>query len=198
VRRALPLVVAMLSLILAAGQASAATAYRTYSGTLSGNHGTARLTVYTSKAGAITVNAKSMAAGSWTESIYRGTCSSRSTRVALLPRLVVGSSGSITRTNSLSTTQMATLKCYRSVVRLVLGSKVVCAPFAAVSLPVPVPKTSCHPSYRPVCLRTDAGDYDCAGGSGNGPNYVAGPFEVVGYDEFDLDRDGDGIGCENG
>lgn len=40
------------------------------------------------------------------------------------------------------------------------------------------------------------GDYDCAGGSGNGPNYVQGPVVVVGYDEFGLDRDNDGIGCE--
>jgi hypothetical protein len=41
------------------------------------------------------------------------------------------------------------------------------------------------------------GDYDCAGGSGNGPNYVSGPISVVGPDEFDLDRDNDGIGCES-
>ena len=39
------------------------------------------------------------------------------------------------------------------------------------------------------------GDYDCAGGSGNGPNYV-GTVSVVGHDEFDLDRDNDGVGCE--
>jgi len=67
--------------------------------------------------------------------------------------------------------------------------------------PTPAPPTSsggsnCHPSYRGACLKRNAGDYDCAGGSGNGPNYVAGPIYVVGYDEFDLDRDGDGIGCE--
>jgi hypothetical protein len=36
----------------------------------------------------------------------------------------------------------------------------------------------------------------CAGGSGNGPNYVQGPVSVVGYDEFGLDADGDGIGCQ--
>jgi hypothetical protein len=38
-------------------------------------------------------------------------------------------------------------------------------------------------------------DYDCAGGSGNGPLYT-GPVTVVGPDEFDLDREGDGVGCE--
>jgi micrococcal nuclease len=57
---------------------------------------------------------------------------------------------------------------------------------------------SCHPSYKGACLKVGAGDYDCASGSGNGPNYVSGPISVVGYDEFDLDRDGDGVGCENG
>ena len=55
---------------------------------------------------------------------------------------------------------------------------------------------NCHPSYAGVCLQMGIGDYDCAGGSGNGPNYVRGPFGVVGYDEFGLDRDRDGIGCE--
>jgi hypothetical protein len=47
------------------------------------------------------------------------------------------------------------------------------------------------PSYR-------AGDYDCYGGTGNGPNYVRGPVQVGWNDPYDLDRDGDGIGCEAG
>jgi hypothetical protein len=37
---------------------------------------------------------------------------------------------------------------------------------------------------------------DCAGGSGNGPNYVRGPIRVRPPDPFGLDRDGDGVGCE--
>lgn len=40
------------------------------------------------------------------------------------------------------------------------------------------------------------GDYDCAGGSGNGPNYVDGPIHVGSSDPYGLDADGDGIGCE--
>ena len=56
---------------------------------------------------------------------------------------------------------------------------------------------SCHPSYEGACLKQKAGDYDCSSGSGNGPNYT-GFVYVVGYDEFDLDRDNDGLGCENG
>jgi uncharacterized membrane protein len=57
-------------------------------------------------------------------------------------------------------------------------------------------KKKCHPGYRGACLKRNAGDYDCAGGSGNGPNYVRGPIRVVGSDPFDLDRDGDGIACD--
>ena len=53
----------------------------------------------------------------------------------------------------------------------------------------------CDPSYEGACLDPGAGDYDCAGGSGNGPNYT-GVVTVVGDDHFGLDRDGDGIGCE--
>lgn len=62
--------------------------------------------------------------------------------------------------------------------------------------PTPLPKSqsNCHPSYS-GCLKADAYDYDCAGGSGNGP-YYTGRVRVYGYDEFGLDRDGDGIGCE--
>ncbi|MFA6587560.1 MAG: hypothetical protein WCT08_00655 [Patescibacteria group bacterium] len=54
--------------------------------------------------------------------------------------------------------------------------------------------SDCHPSYS-ECLKADASDYDCAGGSGNGPFYT-GRVKVTGPDEFDLDRDNDGWGCE--
>ncbi|MEM6925461.1 MAG: hypothetical protein AAF602_00930 [Myxococcota bacterium] len=54
----------------------------------------------------------------------------------------------------------------------------------------------CSPCYPDTCLCPDCGDYDCAGGSGNGPNYVPGPIRVAGCDPFGLDRDRDGVGCE--
>jgi hypothetical protein len=65
--------------------------------------------------------------------------------------------------------------------------------------PTPTPEpagSDCHPSYKGQCLDPDSFDYDCAGGSGNGPDYLYGTVRVVGYDEYDLDRDNDGIGCE--
>jgi hypothetical protein len=54
----------------------------------------------------------------------------------------------------------------------------------------------CDPNYSP-CVPI-ASDVDCASGSGNGPAYVRGPVRVIGVDIYDLDRNGDGIGCEKG
>src|SRR5215211_5340011 len=63
----------------------------------------------------------------------------------------------------------------------------------------PAPDTdstgNCTPGYSP-CL-PPASDYDCAGGSGDGPKYVDGPVRVTGSDPYDLDRDGDGVGCQS-
>lgn len=56
--------------------------------------------------------------------------------------------------------------------------------------PAPKPTSNCHPSYS-GCLKMNAGDYDCAGGSGDGPNYT-GTVRVYGSDPFGLDRDNDG------
>ena len=43
------------------------------------------------------------------------------------------------------------------------------------------------------CVRSGVGDYDRAGGSCNGPNYVRGPVYVVGPDVFGVDGDGDEV-----
>jgi micrococcal nuclease len=53
--------------------------------------------------------------------------------------------------------------------------------------------SSCTPGYSP-CL-PPASDYDCAGGSGNGPRYT-GFVRVTGSDPYGLDADNDGAGCE--
>jgi len=54
----------------------------------------------------------------------------------------------------------------------------------------------CDASYEGACLDPGSPDYDCEGGSGNGPDYT-GEVRVVGDDHFDLDRDGNGIACES-
>ena len=71
-------------------------------------------------------------------------------------------------------------------------------PTTAPPPPTTTPERDCDPSYPDVCLDPDAADYDCAGGSGNGPEYVDGPVRVRPPDPFDLDREGDGWGCESG
>jgi hypothetical protein len=50
--------------------------------------------------------------------------------------------------------------------------------------------------YQGACLDPNASDYDCEGGSGDGPEYT-GPVQVVGPDDYDLDSDGDGSACES-
>jgi hypothetical protein len=66
---------------------------------------------------------------------------------------------------------------------------------AHVVRPVVAPPapSNCTPGYSP-CL-APASDYDCAGGSGDGPRYT-GLVRVTGADIYDLDRDGDGYGCD--
>ncbi len=71
-------------------------------------------------------------------------------------------------------------------------------PTTAPPPPTTTPARNCDPSYPDVCLDPNAVDYDCAGGSGNGPRYVDGPIRVRPPDPFDLDREGDGWGCERG
>jgi hypothetical protein len=58
-------------------------------------------------------------------------------------------------------------------------------------------KQKCDSNYKGRCLKPNVSDYDCAGGSGNGPYYVSGPFRVVGKDHYRLDADHDGIACES-
>lgn len=70
------------------------------------------------------------------------------------------------------------------------------APFPSPTLETSEPweqAQDCTPGYDP-CL-PPAPDYDCRGGSGNGPAYT-GRVYVTGPDIYDLDRDHDGVGCE--
>jgi hypothetical protein len=71
-------------------------------------------------------------------------------------------------------------------------------PTTAPPPPSTAPAENCDPSYPDVCLDPSAEDYDCAGGSGNGPEYVEGPIRVRPPDPFGLDADDDGWGCEDG
>ena len=85
--------------------------------------------------------------------------------------------------------------------RLMPGSTVTLTVAVKAPPPPPVASTStesssdgCTPGYSP-CL-PPASDYDCSGGSGDGPKYT-GYVTVTGSDPYDLDSDGDGAGCES-
>lgn len=64
--------------------------------------------------------------------------------------------------------------------------------------PSPEPRNEgpdCTPGYDP-CL-PPAYDYDCFGGIGDGPFYSGMVYVQRGLDIYDLDRDGNGLGCES-
>jgi hypothetical protein len=62
--------------------------------------------------------------------------------------------------------------------------------------PAPEPAQSdCDPNYKGACLDPNASDYDCEGGSGDGPEYT-GTVTVVGDDHYDLNRDDDNVACD--
>jgi hypothetical protein len=44
-------------------------------------------------------------------------------------------------------------------------------------------------------VNPNASDHECRSGSGDGPLYT-GPVTVRGDDHYDLDVDGDGVGCQ--
>ena len=54
---------------------------------------------------------------------------------------------------------------------------------------------NCDPNYEGACLDQSSPDYDCEGGTGDGPDYT-GRVEIVGGDPHGLDRDGNGVACE--
>lgn len=111
---------------------------------------------------------------------------------------LVATTTSMATTTSSTTTSIVTTTTTPPTTAPPTTTPAITAPPTTTGAPVTTaPAVSCHSSYSNVCLGVGIGDYDCAGGSGNGPNYVQGPVTVVGYDEFDLDREGDGVGCES-
>jgi flagellar hook assembly protein FlgD len=58
---------------------------------------------------------------------------------------------------------------------------------------------SCTPGYSPCLVYHGGQDYDCAGGTGNGPWYTKPGvvYRVTGSDPYDLDGNNNGLGCES-
>ncbi|MEU5943836.1 G5 domain-containing protein [Micromonospora sp. NPDC047548] len=77
--------------------------------------------------------------------------------------------------------------------RKLVKSEVTVAPVTEV---IATGTKRCHPNYAGECVPI-ADDVDCLRNGGNGPKYISGPVRVIGEDVYDLDRDGNGIGCED-
>jgi hypothetical protein len=107
-------------------------------------HGAARLSV--GGPNSVYVNASSLASGSWTETLYRGSCTRRSTKIATLPVLIVGRSGAVARTNTLTSSQANLART--GVIRLARGTALLCGGFASpiVARPSPTPSPTPAPT----------------------------------------------------
>lgn len=116
------------------------------------------------------------------------------TRTVKDPSLRIGSRKVITRgvPGVRTLTYEITLIDGVQTAKKLIRSEVTKAPVTQV---VKVGTKECDPNYSD-CVPI-ASDVDCAGGGGNGPAYVHGPVRVIGRDIYDLDRDGDGIGCDD-
>lgn len=103
----------------------------------------------------------------------------------------------LSATSEQQTTAEQTTTTERQVTTTTAAPTTTAPPTTTVYVPPPTqplaPQGGCHPSYDP-CVPY-ASDVDCEGGSGNGPAYT-GTVSVVGPDEYGLDSDGDGVGCE--
>jgi hypothetical protein len=82
------------------------------------------------------------------------------------------------------------------IVPAALGVSVLAIALATFALPSSATAQECHSSYEGDCLDPTLSDYDCIGGTGDGPGYAY-QVSVVGDDPFELDDDGDGVGCES-
>jgi hypothetical protein len=133
---------------LAVGGANAST-YAVYSASL-GSHGSAKLTVTTSRTASVAVSAKALARGTWSERLYRGSCAHLSTEVASLPSLDVGTAGTISRSNTLSTSQLALASDHSVVLRLVHGSTTFCGSFGVINTPAVKPVPTPTPTPTPA------------------------------------------------
>ncbi len=124
---------AMAALLIAGGLVPATSATTSLNASL-GSHGSARWTVGSS----VTVNLKSMTAGTWKQQLWSGTCSAPATRLAVLSSLVVPTSHTLVKATSVAAFAVPSTGV---VLRLVRGTSVVCGVFLNPGVGLPVPTT---------------------------------------------------------
>jgi hypothetical protein len=108
-----------------------------------------------------------------------------------------------TTTTTIATTEATTTTTATTIATTTTTQRSATTAIGSTARSAPTPSTAqpsilaqgCDQNYT-GCVPI-ASDVDCLGGRGNGPEYVAGPVEVVGTDIYDLDRDADGVGCED-
>jgi micrococcal nuclease len=111
--------------------------------------GAARLTTFTAGTGSLYVNLKGLTPGVWNEHLWSGTCSDLRTRVAVLPGLIVPSSGALARTNALTAAQAR-----GKTLRIVRGAQVLCTTFGFT----PGPAAPTGPTLPAMVVRVVDGD----------------------------------------
>jgi predicted outer membrane repeat protein len=97
-----------------------------------GANGISQISIDTSGPGAISVNLKGLAHGlTYSETLYRGTCSKLAAKLVVLPTLKATPSGTFERTDALTPAQAAAVNNGGVVIRLVSGRHVDCGPFVS-------------------------------------------------------------------
>ena len=132
-RAAIPVIVALvLSAFVVVAPASAAIAGAQWQAKVGsgGINGTSAIRVDTSGAGIISVSLKGLGRmTTYSETVFRGTCSKLSAKLLILPTLKTTASGTVVRTNVLTAAQASLLNNGGDVIRLVSGSHVYCGAF---------------------------------------------------------------------
>ena len=127
------IVAVLFSAVVAVGPASAATVGAQWLAKVGsrGINGSATAAITTSGTGTISVSLKGLVPkAAYTETLFRGTCSRLSARLAALPTLRTTAKGTFARTNALTVAQAAQVNNGGAVIRIVSGSHVSCGAFA--------------------------------------------------------------------
>jgi hypothetical protein len=127
------IVAVVLSTFVVVGPASAAIVGAQWQAKVGsgGINGTSAIRIDTSGAGIISVSLKGLGhKTTYSETLFRGTCSKLSAKLLTLPNLKTTASGTFVRTNTLTAAQASLLNSGGDVIRLVSGSHVYCGAFA--------------------------------------------------------------------
>lgn len=126
------IVALVLSAFVVVGPASAATVGAQWQARVGpgGSNGTSTIRIDTSGAGMISVGLRGLIdKTTYSETLFRGTCSKLSAKLLILPTLKTTASGTFARTNALTSAQASLLNNGGAVIRLVSASHVDCGAF---------------------------------------------------------------------